>query len=114
MKPKSGQLRRHLLTLSLGVLADPRQAVIADFQLGRCLILGLAYKCLLLTHPGLSPINDRWFLRDDRTRCDLLMITDLFAHKLTPVIECRLDLRVTRLARRQAHDLTPKQIGTHT
>src|ERR1700739_1709288 len=77
------------------------------------MVLELADKRLLFAHSGAHTIDDRLFFRDDRTRGGHFMITDLFVHKLMSVLERRRNLRVTRLARRQAHDLPYKQIGTH-
>ena len=63
---------------------------------------------------GLQTPPENILFLDDDCRCyDHLMITDLFAHKLISVFQRRLDLRVTRLARRQSYDLAYEQIGAH-
>src|SRR5258708_36250776 len=104
-KPEGSQLRRHFLALSSPVFAEPRQSVVSDSQLIRRLVFRFAHKRRFSPHTALHPTDNRLFLGDDCTRCDQLVITDLLAHKLIPVLECSLNLIVASLARRQSDNL---------
>ncbi len=113
LEPERSQISCHFFALPSRIVTDPGQTVVRDSQLVRRLVIGFVYERALLSHSGLHPIDNSLFLGDDCVRRDHLMMTNLFTHKLITVVECRLDLKVTRLTRCQAHDLTDKQIGAH-